>query len=127
MEKMYLCPICGKYHTLDMIISCAQDEKKNKVEEKKSSMANELGALAASIKGDFVKLEEKIEKYNMLSRRYNEDFVSSDEAKYGIYAVSLMSTNQKETAANTVTVKNLPYIQEKKSEVAKAIDEIFYF
>lgn len=127
MEKMYVCPICGKYHTLAALAACATEKQNEQVNEKKNSMTAELGSLSASIKGDYQKLEEKIEKYNALARRFNEDFVNVGEAKYGTYVISLTSFTPRATTESTVTVKNLPYIQEKKSEVARAIDEIFNF
>lgn len=126
MEKMYICPICGKFHTLTELANCATNKKNEQINEKKSSMINELGSLSASIKGDYLKLEEKIEKYNALARRYNEDFINGS-GRYGTYAVNLMLLGEDKTEEKTVTVKNLPYIQEKRSEVARAIDEIFNF
>lgn len=127
MEKMYVCPICGKYHTLAALAACATQKQNEQVNERKNSMAIELGSLSASIKGDYQKLEEKIEKYNALARRFNEDFANINEEKYGTYVVSLTGFTPRATTESTVTVKNLPYIQEKKSEVARAIDEIFNF
>ena len=127
MEKMYLCPICTKYHTLAELAACATKKQNEQVNERKNSMITELSSLSASIKGDYQKLEEKIEKYNALARRFNEDFVNIGETKYGTYVISLMGYASKVATEPSVTVEKLPYIPEEKSEVARTIDEIFNF
>ena len=71
MIKTYTCPICGKEHSLDELIKCAESKRGEIKQEILDATEMDIQTIARDINNYYKKLVDKISCYNMRVNDYS--------------------------------------------------------